>query len=59
MCARSLQYFSGYMHQKSVVTKLELLLELNFACFSSRNLFVHGNFCENSVGMLPETSVCR
>lgn len=43
------------MRQKSVVAKLELMLELNFACFSSSNLFVYGKFGENSVGMLPET----
>lgn len=54
MFARSSQFFSGYMHQKSVVAKLELMLELNVACFSSSNLFVYGSFYENSVGMLPE-----
>lgn len=56
MFTRNLHFFSGYMHWNSVVAKLQLILDLNFACFSSSNLFVYGNFYENSsVGMLPET----
>lgn len=53
---RSSLVFSGYMHWNPVVAKLQLTLELNFVCFCTSNLFVYGNFYENSsVGTLPET----